>query len=55
METTQTTSPPSFDSVWAILQENAKGIKELKESQKETDQQLKETDLITRENAKLIG
>jgi len=55
METTQTTSPPSFDSVWAIIQEvgekqkeNAQGIKELKESQKETDR-------ITRENAKLIG
>jgi hypothetical protein len=46
MEATQT--PPSFETVWAILQENAQGMKELRESQKETDR-------IVKENAKQIG
>jgi hypothetical protein len=35
METVQTANPPSFESVWAVLQENAQGMKELRESQKE--------------------
>ena len=39
---------PSFETVWAALQDVA-------ERQRETDRQLKETDRITRENAKLIG
>jgi hypothetical protein len=40
-------TPPSFESVWAIIQEtdrivkeNAQGMKELRESQKETDRQI---------------
>ena len=58
MEAVQIANPPSFESVWAILQENAQGMKELRESQKElsesqkelsesqkeTDRQMKETD-----------
>jgi len=47
---------PTFETVWAALQEtdrivreNAQGMKELKESQKETDRQLKETDRIVKE------
>jgi flagellar motor protein MotB len=40
-------NPPGFESVWAILQENAKqherDMKELRESQKETDRIVKET------------
>ena len=39
----QITTPPSFDTVWAILQENAQQLKALKESQRETDRQIKET------------
>ena len=43
-----TTNPPSFESVWTVLQENAQGMKELRESQKETDR-------IVKENAVEIG
>jgi hypothetical protein len=49
MEATQTANPPSFETVWAILQEvgekqkeNAQGLKELRESQKETARQMEE-------------
>jgi hypothetical protein len=48
METTQTVrhpqdaAPPSFETVWAILQEVGKKQEELAESQKETDRQMKE-------------
>ena len=42
MEATQTANAPSYETVWAILQETAQGIKELKESQKETDRIVKE-------------
>jgi hypothetical protein len=45
----QDATPPTFESVWALLQEvgrkqeeNAQGMKELRESQKETDRILKE-------------
>jgi len=48
MGATQTANSSSFESVWAALQENAQGMKELKESQKETDR-------IVKENAKQIG
>jgi hypothetical protein len=41
MAATQT--PPSFETVWAILQENAQGMKELRESQKETERLMKES------------
>jgi chromosome segregation ATPase len=44
MEATQTANPPSFESVWALLEENAQGMKELRESQKETDRMIKATD-----------
>jgi len=43
MEAVQTAShpsdanPPSFESVWAALQENAQGMKELREIQKESE------------------
>ena len=36
-------NPPSFESVWAMMQENAVQMKELRESQKETDRVLKES------------
>jgi len=42
MGAVQTANPPSFESVWAVLQENAQGMKELRESQKETDRIVKE-------------
>ena len=38
----QNTNPPTFESVWALLQENAQGMKELRESQKETERLMKE-------------
>jgi hypothetical protein len=48
MEATQTAPPPSFESVWAILQEtdrifkeNAQGMKELRESHKEYEEERK--------------
>jgi len=40
MEATQTANPPSFETVWAILQENAQGMKELREIQKENAHQI---------------
>jgi hypothetical protein len=43
MESTQTANPPSFETVWAILQEVGKKQEELAESQKETDRQMKES------------
>jgi hypothetical protein len=66
MEAVQTANPPSFESVWAVLKENAQGMKELRESQKETDrivkevfqevgEKQKETDRIVKENAVEIG
>ena len=48
MPATQTTNPPSFESVWAsfqetdrLMKEHAKEMKELRESQKETDRMMK--------------
>ena len=43
MESTQTANPPSFETVWVILQEVGKKQEELAESQKETDRQMKES------------
>jgi len=43
MEATQTANPPSFEAVWAILQEVGKKQEELAKSQKETDRQMKES------------
>jgi hypothetical protein len=48
---TQTANSPSFETVWAILQENAQGMKELRESQKDTAASLKETERIMKESA----
>ena len=42
MQAAQTAEKPNFDTVWAIMQENALQIKELRESQKETERILKE-------------
>jgi hypothetical protein len=51
MEVTQTVKAPSFETVWAVLQEVAERqketdriVKENAERQKETDRQMKETD-----------
>jgi predicted transcriptional regulator len=44
MEATQTANPPSFETVWAILQEVGKKQEELAKSQKETARQMQETD-----------
>ena len=63
METIQTHEKPSFETVWATLQENAQQLKEteriLKENadrfdrqQQENAQQLKETERIMEKNAK---
>jgi len=48
MEAVQTVNPPGFESVWALLQEtdrivkeNAQGMKELRESHKEYEQERK--------------
>jgi len=38
----QNGSPPTFESVWALLQENAQGMKEFGEKLKETERILKE-------------
>jgi hypothetical protein len=55
MGAVQTANPPSFESVWAILQENAQGMKELRESQKELVESQKETERIVKGNAYEIG
>jgi len=41
MEAVQTANPPSFESVWAALQETDRMIKELNESHKEYEQERK--------------
>ena len=62
MEAAQTANPPSFESVWAILQEVGKKQKELAEMQKETahrqeenDRQIKETGHQMKEYNKRFG
>jgi hypothetical protein len=55
METVQTANPPSFESVWAGLQEVKQILKENAEQQKETDRQMKETDRIVKEIGKRLG
>jgi hypothetical protein len=63
MAAVQTVEHPSFESVWAGLQEVRQILKENAEAQKketdrlmkETDRRLQETDRITRDNAKIIG
>ena len=48
MEAVQTANPPTFESVWAILQE-------VGEMQKETAKRQEETDRIVKNNARQIG
>jgi hypothetical protein len=48
MEATQTTNPPTFETVWAL-------VKEVAENQKETDRQMKETDRQIKEYNKRFG
>jgi hypothetical protein len=55
-------NPPSFESVWALLEENAQGMKELREIQKElaesqkaTDRQMKKTDSELGKLSKRMG
>jgi hypothetical protein len=63
MEAVQTVepsrNPPTFESVWATLQENARQIEESKKEadlrKKEADLRMKETDRIVKENARQIG
>jgi hypothetical protein len=52
MEAAQTANPPSFETVWAILDRVGKKQEELAESQKETARQMKETDLQIKETAR---
>ena len=51
MEATQTANPPTFESVWAGFQETRQLINELRESQKEYAEHLKETERILKEQA----
>ena len=51
-KTTQSTAP-TFESVWALLQENAQQMKETDRRMKETDRQMKETDRRMKELQKL--
>jgi hypothetical protein len=56
METTQSyADPTSFEAIRAILKEVSESQKETDRIIKETSESQKETDRITRENAKLIG
>jgi hypothetical protein len=76
MEAVQTANPATPDEVWAILrevgrkqEENAIGLRSLKERQEETDRQMKETDRqmkelaesqketgrVMRENSRMLG
>jgi predicted AAA+ superfamily ATPase len=47
MPETQTTNPPTFESVWAL-------VKEVAENQKETDRQLKETERVMKEDTQRL-
>ena len=51
----QDANPPSFESVWAILEENAQGMKELRESHKELSEIQKKTEHIVERNAVEMG
>ena len=54
MPKTQTTNPPTFDSVWAALQETAQIVKEVGEKQKETDRIVKETAKNLKETDRML-
>jgi len=51
----QDANPPTFESVWAALQENAQGMKELREIQKETARQMQKTDSELGKLSKRMG
>jgi hypothetical protein len=60
METAQTANPqdahpPTFESVWAILQETAQIVREVGKKQEETAKRQEETDRIVKETSKQIG
>lgn len=48
----QAVAVPSYEDIMRLFQETALGLRELKESQKETDVRFKETDRIIKESAK---
>ncbi|MCL1931079.1 MAG: hypothetical protein FWF55_04630 [Treponema sp.] len=48
-------SPPTFESVWAALQETDRIIKEVGRKQEENALQLKETDRIVKETSRQMG
>jgi len=52
MEVTQTASPPSYETVWAILQEVAESQKETDRLIKETARRQEETDQMIKETAR---
>ena len=51
----QDANSPSFESVWALFQENAQGMKELREIQKETARQIQRTDSELGKLSKRMG
>jgi hypothetical protein len=51
MAAVQTVEHPTFETVWAALQEVAKSQKETDRQMKETDRKMQETDRIMKENA----
>jgi hypothetical protein len=51
----QDANPPTFESVWALIQENAQGMKELREIQKETARQQQKTDSELGKLSKRMG
>ena len=53
MPETQTTNLPSFESVWAALQETDRIIKEIGKKQEEYTENLKEIERIRKEDAQL--
>jgi hypothetical protein len=55
MEAVQTANPPTFESVWAGLQEVRQILKDNAEQQKETDRQMKETERVLKEQSKSIN
>jgi chromosome segregation ATPase len=54
MEAVQTTNTSIADEIWAILKENAIGMKELKARQEETARRMEETDRRIEETARQI-
>ena len=48
-------NPPTFESVWAILQETAQIVREVGKKQEETAKRQEETDRIVKETSKQMG